>query len=165
MNLKLKSGSLRGAAELTRWLSANGIAFAGWDADDWALMFLADELAAVYVYSTPARAEATAKIFGRVVAKMRPTVRAVAYHLVARLGNWAQRKALWRSAGCEPVMAQLCSFAPGGAAWKGYQLFLNECARIQEELGMGRRRLGWRSRRSRHGGMRRNIASRPSRRA
>jgi len=134
MNLKLKSGSLRGAAELTRWLSANGIAFAGWDADDWALMFLADELAAVYVYSTPARAEATAKIFGRVVAKMRPTVRAVAYHLVARLGNWAQRKALWRSAGCEPVMAQLCSFAPGRAAWKGYQLFLNECARIQEEL-------------------------------
>ena len=145
MNLKLKSGSLRGAAELTRWLSANGIAFAGWDADDWALMFLADELAAVYVYSTPARAEATAKIFGRVVAKMRPTVRAVAYHLVARLGNWAQRKALWRSAGCEPVMAQLCSFAPGGAAWKGYQLFLN-------------------SRRSRHGGMD-TIASRPSRRA
>lgn len=71
-------------------------------------------VAALWQYS---QADTTASAFGAVVSLMQETTRHLAFHVVAQVGNWEDRAALWTASGLPwPKHLTMCAYEPGGSA-------------------------------------------------
>ena len=97
------------------WLKENQgpRCFAGFTSQDAVAFDAVVQLAALWQYT---RREVVAVSFGETVRLMQGKYWHLAFHVVAHIGNWEDRAALWSAAGFEdlPDYLTLCNYEPGG---------------------------------------------------
>lgn len=103
--------------KLTSWLKANlgKRCLAPLAGCDMIALEAADRLAELWVWTHKAE---VAIAFGAAVKQMhRDACKELAYHAIARVGNWEDREVLWLAAGLEPLANPgTCANEPGGSA-------------------------------------------------
>ena len=56
--------------------------------------------------------------FGHIVRCMQPQTQELAYHAIAHLMDWSDRRTIWLEAGLPEFKPRRCAFEPGGSAWQ-----------------------------------------------
>lgn len=56
-----------------------------------------------------------AKAFGLVVGRMQDFTQELAYHAIAHVLDWPDRRRLWAAAGLQPIPVRKCASEPGGS--------------------------------------------------
>lgn len=101
--------------KLTSWLKANlgKRCLAPLAGCDMIALEAADRLAELWIWTHKPEVAAA---FGSAVQQMhRDACKELAYHAVARIGNWEDRERLWTAAGLAPLARlNVCHFEPGG---------------------------------------------------
>lgn len=102
----------RGAETVIDWLRENEVLSGGVTHHDRACLRACAEVALVWLRGDMQHRKLSAEAFGRLVAQMQFSQWAVAYHVVAHVGDWGHRAQLWVEAGLPTLALLACKFGP-----------------------------------------------------